>query len=177
MNQITLITGGARSGKSRYAVETALKSNKRVFIATAIAFDEGMQLRIDAHKAERAEKFKTIEEPADLADAFNKIPADTEIVLIDCMTVWIGNLMHRHGDNYDTFNNFLEVDEFLEKLKERPFNTIIVTNEVGDGIVPDNKMARDFRDIAGRLNQSIAAIADNVVLTVCGIPTAIKGRL
>lgn len=177
MNQITLITGGARSGKSRYAVETAMKSQKRVFVATAIAFDEGMRQRIAAHKTERAEKFNTIEEPCDLSNAIDKIPPNTDIVLIDCVTVWVGNLMHRHENNYSTFENFKEIDAFIEKLKTRPYNIIIVTNEVGDGIVPENKMARDFRDIAGRLNQNIAAIADNVVLTVCGIPTAIKGIL
>ena len=177
MNQITLITGGARSGKSSFAVETALKSKNRVFVATAIAFDQGMQQRIDAHKRERAEKFTTIEEPYDLAKVFAQIPDNTDTVLIDCMTVWIGNLMYRHGDNCDTFANFTEIDEFLEKLKELPYNLLIVTNEVGNGIVPENKMARDFRDIAGRLNQQIATIADNVVLTVCGIPTAIKGSL
>jgi len=176
MNQITLITGGARSGKSNFAVETALKSKKRVFVATAIAFDQGMQKRIDAHKRERAEKFSTIEEPYDLAKVFAQIPENTDTVLIDCMTVWIGNLMYRH-DDYDTFANFTEVDDFLEKLKELPYNLLIVTNEVGNGIVPENKMARDFRDIAGRLNQQIATIADNVVLTVCGIPTAIKGSI
>jgi len=177
MNQTTLVTGGARSGKSRYAVETALKFNKRIFLATAIAFDEGMRLRIAAHKAERAEKFATIEEPCDLADALLNIPDDTDVVLIDCMTVWIGNLMHRHEEDYDTAEQFPAVDAFQTTIKECPFNTIVVTNEVGDGIVPENKMARDFRDIAGRLNQNIAAIADNVVLTICGIPTAIKGEI
>ncbi len=177
MNQITLITGGARSGKSRFSVETALKHKNRTFVATAIAFDEGMQQRIAAHKTERAGKFTTIEEPYDLAKVFAQIPANTDIVLIDCITVWIGNLMHRHRDNYDTFANFPEVDAFLTKLKQLPFNLLIVTNEVGDGIVPENKMARDFRDIAGRLNQQIATIANNVILTVCGIPTAIKGSI
>jgi adenosylcobinamide kinase/adenosylcobinamide-phosphate guanylyltransferase len=177
MNQITLVTGGARSGKSRYAVETALKSKKRVFIATAIAFDDGMQQRINAHKSERADRFTTIEEPCNLADALNAVPADADIVLIDCMTVWLGNLMHRHQDNCNGFSKFNEVEDFLNKLKEKPFNIIIVTNEVGSSIVPENKMARDFRDLAGRLNQNIAAIADNVILTVCGIPTAIKGAI
>jgi len=177
MNQITLVTGGARSGKSRYAVETALKSKNRVFIATAIAFDDGMQQRIKAHKSERAGRFTTIEEPYDLDDAINSIPADTNIILIDCMTVWLGNLMYRHKDGCSGFSKFKEVDAFLKILKEKPFNIIIVTNEVGGGIVPENKMARDFRDLAGRLNQNIAAIADSVILTVCGIPTAIKGSI
>lgn len=172
MNRITLVTGGARSGKSRYAVETALAFDARVFIATAIAFDEGMEARIAAHRVERADRFVTIEESHDLAGALRRVPPETDIVLIDCMTVWLGNLMHRHGDLHDTFP---EVAPFLEGLSARPFNVIVVTNEVGDGIVPENNMARRFRDLAGRLNQDIAHIADTVVLTVCGIPTCIKG--
>ncbi len=172
MNQIVLVTGGARSGKSRYAVERALTYKKRVFVATAVAFDEGMRERIAAHQAERAGNFTTIEEPHDLAGALERVPPGTDIVLIDCLTVWLGNLMHRHdGDN----GTYEEVAVFLDSLSERPFNIIIVTNEVGDGIVPENAMARRFRDAAGRLNQDVARIADAVILTVCGIPTALKG--
>ncbi len=174
MNSITLVTGGARSGKSRYAVEKALRFEKRVFIATAVAFDDGMRRRIAAHRAERAGRFITIEEPHDLAGAFDRVSPDTDVVLVDCLTVWLGNLMHRHGDDEDEFS---EVQPFIDRLQARTFDTIVVTNEVGDGIVPENETARRFRDLAGRLNQDVARIADCVVLTVCGIPTAIKGAL
>ncbi len=174
MNRITLVTGGARSGKSRYALEAALGFEKRVFVATAVAFDEGMRERIAAHQAERADRFTTVEEPHDLAGALGRVPPDTDVVLIDCLTVWLGNLMHRHDGDGGTYP---EIASFLECLQARAFNTILVTNEVGAGIVPENGLARRFRDLAGRLNQDVARIADSVVLTVCGIPTAIKGAL
>lgn len=168
---ITLVTGGARSGKSQHALKLAMEHEHRVFIATAQAMDSEMTDRIAKHKAERGDSFTTIEEPFDLATALRQIPADTDLVLIDCLTVWIANLMYKHGDDADSFP---EITDLLSALTNTSLNIIIVTNEVGMGIVPDNAASRNFRDIAGRLNQDIAAIADSVVLTVSGLPLELK---
>ncbi|MFW6151546.1 MAG: bifunctional adenosylcobinamide kinase/adenosylcobinamide-phosphate guanylyltransferase [Verrucomicrobiota bacterium] len=168
---ITLITGGARSGKSRHALELAMKYKKRVFIATAESMDKEMDERIARHKAERGDAFTTIEEPLNPAEALKKIPAGTEVALIDCLTLWTGNLMHKHGEDTDSFK---EADQFLSALDSLQCDIIIVTNEVGMGIVPDNSFARKYRDVAGRINQRVAARADKVTLVVCGVPVTVK---
>lgn len=168
---ITLVTGGARSGKSRYALELALKYENRVFVATAQAMDEEMKKRIASHKEERGKDFMTIEEPLNLASALKKIPERAGVVLVDCLTVWTGNLMHKYGKDYDFFK---EVEQFMSALDSLQCDIIIVTNEVGMGIVPDNSFARKYRDVAGRINQRVAARADKVKLTVCGVPVTVK---
>lgn len=169
---ITLITGGARSGKSSHALELASSYRKKVFIATACILDTEMENRVAKHRKERGDAFTTIEEPLNLAAALKNLPEGTDLALIDCVTVWIGNLMHKHGSEKETFT---EIKEFLEALVDAPCDVIIVSNEVGMGIVPDNAMARNFRDIAGRLNQDIAKAASKVILTVAGMPVRIKG--
>jgi adenosylcobinamide kinase/adenosylcobinamide-phosphate guanylyltransferase len=167
---ITLITGGARSGKSHYAMALANTFSRKRFIATATAFDDEMAERIAKHKLERDASFMTVEEPHDLARVFAE-PTDADVTILDCLTVWLGNLMHRHGlqDRYD------EVDQFLEVLPTLSHPVILVTNEVGDGIVPENDMARFYRDAAGGLNRRIADAADRLVLMVCGQPLVVKG--
>lgn len=169
---ITLITGGARSGKSRHALELASEYDRKAFIATAQAFDDEMKDRITKHQAERGDSFANVEEPIDLAGAISSLPQDTEAAVVDCLTVWIGNLMHKYGEDTDTFS---EVDSLLKILAEPPCDIILVANEVGMGIVPENGMARKYRDITGRLNQDIASLADTVIITVSGIPVTIKG--
>jgi adenosylcobinamide kinase/adenosylcobinamide-phosphate guanylyltransferase len=168
---ITLITGGARSGKSAYALKLALEYSNRVFIATAQAIDGEMEDRIAKHKAERGDSFTTIEEPVDLAGAIKNIPEGTEVALIDCLTVWMGNLMHKHGDDAESFQ---ETSDLMDVLAQVPCDIILVSNEVGMGIVPDNQASRLYRDMAGRMNQEIAAIADSVILTVAGLPMELK---
>jgi adenosylcobinamide kinase/adenosylcobinamide-phosphate guanylyltransferase len=168
---ITLVTGGARSGKSRYALARAQRYEKKAFIATAEVTDEEMRSRIEKHRAERGDSFATIEVPLALAGALLRIPADCGVAVVDCLTVWLGNLMHRHG----TTESLAEVDAFLAALGECACDLIIVTNELGMGVVPDNAMAREFRDSAGRLNQRMAAVADEVVLLVSGVPLVVKG--
>lgn len=170
---LTLVTGGSRSGKSRYAMETALQDTNRVFIATAQAFDKEMQARVQAHRAERSDRFQTIEEPTDLAGAIGNVPVNTDIILVDCLTVWIGNLMHKHGT--DITADLPEISALLHLLESPPSNIILVTNEVGCGIIPENAMARRFRDLTGRVNQLVAGRADRVMLCVSGIPIVIKG--
>ncbi|MBL7077276.1 MAG: bifunctional adenosylcobinamide kinase/adenosylcobinamide-phosphate guanylyltransferase [Kiritimatiellae bacterium] len=170
---ITFVTGGCRSGKSRYALEQASAAKHPVFIATAQVYDAEMEARVARHKLERDPKFVTIEEPYDLAGALRSLLPETDIALVDCLTIWMSNLLCRPET---TDEPPAEIDELLAVLRNPPCDIILVTNEVGMGIVPENALARRFRDETGFLNQSIAALADTVVFTVSGIPTVIKPR-
>lgn len=168
---LTLITGGAKSGKSRFALDLAAPYEKRAFIATAQATDPEMNERIRRHQQERKNGFSTIEAPIDLAGALSRLPAGTNVVVIDCMTVWLGNLMHHQNLNdVDT----PVIAEFLAAIKTPPCDTVIVTNEVGTGIVPPDAMSRRFRDMAGTVNRRIAESADHVYLVACGLPVTLK---
>jgi adenosylcobinamide kinase/adenosylcobinamide-phosphate guanylyltransferase len=174
MGRIGVITGGARSGKSRYALKWAGRSaGKRYFIATAEPFDGEMHERIQNHRLERGESFETIEEPVDLAGVLRSIPQECEVAILDCLAVWLGNLMHRRGDGS---GDCPEVAEFLGGLGDLSFDLILVTSEVGMGIVPENPLARRFRDEIGRLNQEVASRADRVVLMASGLPVHLKGE-
>ncbi len=171
MNTITLLTGGSRSGKSQYALKLASGYRKKGFIATATAIDEEMKERIKAHRRERGESCLTIEEPMDISGALAALDKQVDVVIVDCLTVWLGNLMHKYGEKKE---DFTEVDSFLKSLRTQPSDIIIVSNEVGMGIVPHNVLARQFRDIAGSLNGKIAEMADKVILMVSGIPLILK---
>jgi len=173
MNRVTLITGGGRSGKSTHALSLARGyTGRRAFIATAEAFDDEMQGRIRKHRQERGDAFMTVEEPLDPARALKSLPGDISVAVVDCLTVWLGNLMHHGGSREERYT---EVDSLMDILSDPPCDLIMVTNEVGMGIVPHNDMARRFRDLAGRVNQETAALADKVILMVCGIPVLVKG--
>ena len=175
MKQLTFIVGGGRCGKSRHAVTLAhAYPGNRVFIATAEALDEEMKARIAAHQKERKGAFFTIEEPLDLAEALLNLPQDTRVVIIDCLTVWLGNLMHHYGTG-DAIND--AITRFINALEKTGCDVIAVANEVGMGIIPENEMARQFRDLAGRLNQQVAEAANNVILMVSGIAMAIKEEM
>jgi adenosylcobinamide kinase/adenosylcobinamide-phosphate guanylyltransferase len=176
MPSSTLITGGARSGKSSFALSLGLKNySKRAFIATALPFDQEMKERISQHREERDDQFHTIEEPIALSHALTALPGGTEVGIVDCLTVWLGNLYHHF--QYEEEKVSLQVDAFLEHLDHPVCDLILVTNEVGWGIVPENPMARSFRDRAGYLNRSVARKATHVYLLCCGIPLALKGDL
>lgn len=168
---ITLVTGGCRSGKSRYALAQASAAQHPVFIATAQVYDAEMEARVARHKLERDPRFVTIEEPYDLAGTLRSLLPDTDIALVDCLTIWMSNLLCRPEA---TDESPAEIDALLAVLRDPPCDIILVTNEVGMGIVPDNALARRYRDEAGFMNQCIAALADTVVFTVSGIPTIIK---
>jgi len=176
---ISLITGGARSGKSRYALALAGSHARPAFVVTAEAFDDEMRARIERHRRERAGRWLTVEEPIDLAGALERLPADTEIAVVDCLTVWLGNLAHRRGDAVlaEDPGEIEEVTAFLATLERPPCSLVLVTNEVGLGVIPDNALARSFVDLAGRLNQAVAARAQRVVFMVSGLPLALKGGL
>ena len=170
-HKVILITGGGRSGKSNYALEITASRAPKVFIATAQAFDKEMENRITRHQQERGDAFFTIEEPIHVADALATVPEDTQAVVIDCITVWLGNLMH-HLDI--TEKDCPPVVRLLAVLADPPCDVVIVTNEVGLGLIPADAMSRAYRDLAGSVNQKIAAIADDVFLVVSGIPLKIK---
>ena len=175
MHAITLITGGARSGKSAFALELARKRySQRAFIATATAFDEEMKQRILCHQKERGNTFHTIEEPIGLPRAISACAGRAEVAVVDCLTVWLGNLYHHCDEKESSIGE--HVDAFLAGLDTAPCDLILVTNEVGWGIVPDNRLARAFRDRAGHLNREIAQKAQQVYLMCCGIPLALKGE-
>ncbi len=170
-NTITLITGGSRSGKSSHALKLAEAFDKRLYIATAEAFDKEMKERIVNHQKERGEAYTTIEEPLKVSRVIKSEGSKFDIIILDCLTVWLGNLQHYLGNQEEQEAEFLSLRELLENP---PCSIILVTNEVGMGIVPENEMSRKFRDAAGLLNQLIAEMADQVVLMVSGIPMIIK---
>jgi adenosylcobinamide kinase/adenosylcobinamide-phosphate guanylyltransferase len=165
---LALVLGGARSGKSRHAeaLVTALPP-PWLYIATGEPRDNEMAARIAEHRTRRGAQWQTVEAPRDLAGALAAAPAGTA-VLIDCLTLWLTNVMLA-GADVD-----VEIARLERALLERGGATVLVANEVGLGIVPDNALARRFRDAAGRLNQRLAAAADRVVLLVAGIPVKVK---
>ena len=169
---MTLLTGGSRSGKSRFAQTAAIPFPRRTFIATAVGCDEEMIMRIARHQKERGADFRTVEAPIRLADAVRSAGPDSDVIVVDCLTVWTSNLLYERerGVRPDE-----EIGRLLDILRSPPCDMFIVTNEVGMGIVPDNAIAREFRDLAGQLNQRVAAIADKVILMVSGLPLYLKG--
>jgi adenosylcobinamide kinase/adenosylcobinamide-phosphate guanylyltransferase len=172
MKKIVFITGGARSGKSRFALEnSSIIPGKKAFIATAEATDEEMLQRIEKHIVDRGGTYDTFEEPFGISDLLKKIDGAYRVVIIDCLTLWMANLIWRNANIAE------EVDKFIATLKGLAGDSLIsiVSNEVGMGIVPENETARRYRDLAGFLNQKVAAAADEVYLAVSGIPVKIKG--
>jgi adenosylcobinamide kinase / adenosylcobinamide-phosphate guanylyltransferase len=186
MKKIILITGGARSGKSNYAEKLAMETKGRVlYIATSIPFDDEMKDRVKKHKERRPSTWDTFEGYKNLKQVFNNADMQFDTILLDCITIMVTNLMFdKAGDKFDELNEeeintmekeiLQEVDDFINAAEISLKTVIIVTNEIGCGIVPEYKMARVFRDIAGRVNQYIASRVNEVNLVVCGIPIKIK---
>ena len=174
MPKITLIIGGARSGKSTFALKLAEENYKnRAFIATATAIDNEMKDRIAAHKKKRKGKYKTTEEEIGLVKALKELPTSIDVAVIDCLTVWLGNLFYNCGDDEVAVKE--RIDKVIKFLKKVKCDIVFVTNEVGCGIVPNNDLARSFRDMSGYMNRVFAEKADTVYLCSCGIPVKIKG--
>jgi len=170
MGEIIFITGGARSGKTAFALGRAMEhTSPRLYVATAEALDAEMHERIEAHKMERREMgFDTLEEPLDIAGLLNGTGPRYGAVLLDCLTLWLSNLMAK-GLDPDR-----EGHRLIDAVKGLGLPVYVVTNEVGLGIVPDNELARVFRDNAGRLNAMVAAEAREAWLMVSGLPVKIK---
>lgn len=176
-NRIIFITGGAKSGKSSLALKPAsLYSGRKAYIATAEPLDAEMLQRIDRHKRQRGHDWDVYEEALKIGDTIKDIMDKYPFIVLDCLTLWASNLLTRQDDE-----RFIEkeLEEFISALNLFQNNygsqLIIVSNEVGMGIVPDNALSRRFRDIAGMLNQKVAEIADEVYLAISGIPVKIKG--
>ena len=175
MKEVILVTGGCRSGKSRFALDYVNKHFKnKVFVATAEALDDEMERRIQRHQEERGSDWKTIEEPITLSEMLASLEEDCQVALIDCLTLWITNLLMAETTEDDIF---ARVNDLADMIRKIPQSVVVVTNEVGSGIVPDNRMARVFRDLVGAINQKMATCADSVVFMVAGLPQVIKGSL
>ncbi|MCX7586283.1 bifunctional adenosylcobinamide kinase/adenosylcobinamide-phosphate guanylyltransferase [Phenylobacterium sp. 58.2.17] len=167
---LTFVLGGARSGKTSYALREAWKrsGNRHVMIATAQAHDAEMADRIARHRAERGEGWVTVEAPLDLAGAVAALGAG-DVAVVDCLTLWLTNHLLVEADLGQ------QVADLTRALAASPAALYVVSNEVGQGIVPDNALARRFRDEAGWMNQAVAAAADRAVLVAAGLPLVLKG--
>ena len=171
MADVIYVTGGARSGKSSFALECAERYGKKAFLATAEPFDEEMTVRVEKHKEERGSDFYTVEEPVYIGEALREIPENIDVVLVDCLTVWAGNLLYKLESNEAIMSH---VERLLDVLQNPPCNIILVSNEVGMGIVPENAMAREFRDIAGIINQKVAGVSTEAYFLCSGLPVKLK---
>lgn len=168
-----LVIGGCRSGKSSHALELAEKiSGKRIFLATCIPYDDEMKERVSHHQQGRSRDWITIEAPVKLSESIMEHAATSSVVLVDCLTLWINNLMMK---NIHREEMVLEAQQLTRSIQDAPCTVILVSNEVGSGIVPENPLARAFRDSAGLVNQKVAAVANKVIWMVAGIPVVIKG--
>jgi len=200
MGNTVFIVGGARSGKSTFALELGSKiSGRKGFIATAETLDEEMKERIIFHKKTRPAEWETIEEPVDLGKRLQNIAGSYDVVIVDCLTLWLSNMLGREEDSEPPKGNEnpplppfrkggmggfdrgfsderikAEIEHLTSVLKDVSCKVIVVSNEVGLGIVPENKVARLFRDLGGWMNQKVASVADEVYLVTCGIPMRIK---
>ncbi|WP_292756443.1 MULTISPECIES: bifunctional adenosylcobinamide kinase/adenosylcobinamide-phosphate guanylyltransferase [unclassified Methylophaga] len=169
----TLILGGVKSGKSRLAEQRAIKSKLAVcYVATARADDSEMQQRIALHQQQRPAHWTTIEVPLNLAAALQQQDNTDKCILVDCLTLWLTNLLLSDDENLLTN----EIQRLLETLPTLQADIILVSNETSMGIVPMGELTRRFCDEAGRLHQQLAALMDNVILTVAGLPHALKGN-
>lgn len=170
VSRSTLVLGGARSGKSAFAEDLVRGSGLLpVYIATGRAFDGEMESRIAAHRVRRGPEWRTVEEPLELPGAIAAQASAASMVLVDCLTLWLTNLM------MDARDVEAETERLAVSLEVAAGPVVLVANEVGLGIVPDNAMARAFRDHAGRLNQKIAAVAEDVYFIAAGLPLRMKG--
>jgi adenosylcobinamide kinase/adenosylcobinamide-phosphate guanylyltransferase len=171
IQQIILVTGGARSGKSKYAEQRAAQmGERRLYLATAEAKDEEMLRRITEHQKRRARQWNTIEQPVEVVEALLAQRGKTDCALVECLTLWVSNLLIKQDEKHVEE----KIAALLEALPQLDFDLIFVTNEVGYGIVPDNPLARQFRDWVGWTNQQIAQIANEVILMVAGAPVIVK---
>ncbi|MBU4310715.1 bifunctional adenosylcobinamide kinase/adenosylcobinamide-phosphate guanylyltransferase [bacterium] len=170
MGRLIFVTGGARSGKSAFAQKLANNLSKKVtYIATAQARDKEMELRIKIHRKNRPSRWKTVEREKNVTEVLSRIAEKNEVILLDCLTLLISNLL-LSGEK----KILKEIRQLVDEVKRVKVTVLIVSNEVGMGIVPDNRLARRFRDTAGRANQIVAQAADEVYLVVSGISTKIK---
>jgi len=173
MGRVIYISGGARSGKSSYAQSLAEACpGELLYVATAGIHDAEMEARVNKHRADRGERWSTLEEPLDLAGRLPQAADGKGAILLDCVTLWLTNLLFHHGEQSEPV--LAEVERFIAMLSQIEAPLLLVSNEVGFGIVPDNPLARQFRDLAGTVNQRLARAADEAWLVVSGLPVRLK---
>jgi adenosylcobinamide kinase/adenosylcobinamide-phosphate guanylyltransferase len=172
---ITLVLGGVRSGKSRYVQTLAAGVSPVAFVATAQPTDEEMRRRIERHRAERPQEWRTIEEPVDLDRVMAEEGSNYRIVVVDCLTVYAANLLGAEHWNLIPVEQRLQ--RFYAALRAATCSIALVSNEVGSGVVPPYPEGRKYRDLLGEINQRVASAADNVLLMVAGLPFALKGTV
>jgi adenosylcobinamide kinase / adenosylcobinamide-phosphate guanylyltransferase len=172
--KLILITGGCRSGKSQFALDYANRHfHKKLYLATCEALDEEMVKRIEDHKKRRGLDWQTVEEPIKIAEAIRQHENDVEVILLDCTTLWLSNLLMRQKSDHKIME---EVSRLMDTVKKGQPSLIFVSNEVGMGIVPVEPLGRRFRDLSGMANQKIAEAAQTVIFMVSGIPIFLKGK-
>ena len=175
MKQLVFVIGGCRSGKSRHALQTAEKmaAGRRIFIATCVPQDAEMKQRVARHQKQRGPNWVTVEEPLHLPAVILENSLEADVVLVDCLTLWVNNLLMETDDEKQIEEN---ISRLIHTLKKATGAAVLVSNEVGTGIVPENKIARKYRDIMGLVNQAVAKAADTVIWMVAGIPVTVKGE-
>ena len=173
--RLTLVLGGVRAGKSSYAQRLAASGQRVLFVATAEAGDEEMKARIDAHRQSRPAGWDTLEEPIDLAGALKPLLPSYDTVLLDCLTLWVSNLLLR-GQNLDSARRGIlpEAERLLDLYRSAGASWIIVSNEVGLGVIPPTELGRAYADELGRVNRLVAAQADEVYFMAAGLPLQLK---
>jgi len=174
LKEVIFVIGGCRSGKSRQALETAdgMPGDQKTFIATCIPRDAEMKQRVAQHQKERSLNWRTVEAPIHLPQAIIEQSRQANVVLVDCLTLWISNLMLELEDD----RKILAIlPELIRALKSADCPVVLVSNEIGTGIVPENQLSRRFRDLVGSTNQAVARQADRVVWMVAGIAVGVKG--
>ena len=179
MGKIILVTGGARSGKSRFAEQYIARVGQHIgYIATAEVYDEEMAFRVKLHRQRRPTEWKTYEAPLDAHNALREAGRECDAVLFDCLTLYMSNILCSLDSIADSHQNYSlakeKLDALIKQAKSNQGTTVFVTNEVGSGIVPGEHLSREYRDIAGIANQWMARVADEVYLVVCGLAVNIK---
>lgn len=169
---VTLVLGGARSGKSCYAQELAAACKRVVYVATANGDDEEMRARIAQHRRERPARWKTVEVARDLDRIIRDEGRDADLLLVDCLTIYLAKIMGRSTNGAHRVRS--HIPALCEALRDSRASVVLVSNEVGGGVVPPYRSGRDYRDLLGELNQQVAKVADRVVLMVAGLPLIIK---
>ena len=168
-----LILGGAKSGKSTFALDMCnTLEKKRIFLATAEALDKEMEERIRRHQSERGDDWQTMEEPLGIVDAIGEADGEDRVILLDCLTIWLGNLYMKYGEDQGSVEG--EVENLLKTLSGVAGAVVLVSNETGMGIVPQDPLTRRYRDTLGKLNQEVARIARKVIVLIAGIPLTLK---
>jgi adenosylcobinamide kinase/adenosylcobinamide-phosphate guanylyltransferase len=172
--KIIFITGGCRSGKSRYALDYANRHfSKKLYFATCEVIDEEMAQRVEQHRKMRGPEWQTIEEPLEIVEKLEDYWDRADVILLDCITLWLSNLLMKWDKDSKIMN---EVERLVDHVKYSATPLMIVSNEVGMGIVPADPLSRRFRDLSGTINQRIAEVANTVILMVSGIPIFLKGE-